>query len=117
MAEPSKAELGSQAEERRCGSRFARLPDDDFAAVWIGSEEPQLAEVHDESLHGISLIIDDDSGIGVGCEVHIVYAGACHLARAMRVRPHGSGKLLIGFACEQLPELSSEHIRESSAKV
>ena len=90
-------------EERRVATRFERLPDDDFAAIWIGSEEPQLAEVHDESLHGISVILDADWNIGIGCQVHIVYAGTCHLAQARHVKPIAPNQVLVGFHCEPLP--------------
>jgi len=98
---------GLPPEERRTASRFGRLPDEDYAAIWIGGSESQLAEVHDESLHGISLILDADCGIGIGCEAHIVYAGTCHLARVRHVQPLGREKVLIGFQCEPLPDAAS----------
>ena len=96
-------------EERRGASRFGRLPNDDFAAIWVDGAEPLLAEVHDESLRGISLILPCDCAIGIGCQVHIVYAGVCHLAQARHVEPRGQDKLLIGFQCEPLPEVTEPH--------
>ena len=89
--------------ERREASRFGRLVDDDFAAVWLPNQDPILAEVHNESLQGICLVLETNCGIGVGSTVHIVYAGNCHLAQARHVHPHDDGRLLIGFACEVLP--------------
>ena len=94
----------SRGEERRHASRFGRLPDDDFAAIWVGNEEPELAEVHDESLGGISLILSTDCGIGIGSQAHIVYAGVCHLAQAVHVESFNEQQVLIGFQCEAMPE-------------
>ena len=90
--------------ERREASRFGRLAEDDFATLWLPHCEPILAEVHNESLQGICLVLDNDCGIGIGATVHIVYAGTCHLAQARHVEPHQDGRLRIGFHCEALPE-------------
>ena len=91
--------------ERREESRFGRLADDDFAAVWLPNRESILAEVHNESLHGICLVLSADCGIGVGATVHIVYAGSCHAAQARHIEPYSDGRLLVGFHCEALPDL------------
>ena len=96
-------------EERRQGSRFGRLPSDDYAAVWKEHEQPLLAEVHDESLHGISLILDTDSDIRLGTQVYIVYAGMCHLAQARHLETRSDGRMLVGFKCDPLPEVSLPH--------
>ena len=97
---------GVPLEERRDATRFERLPEDDFAAIWMGSEEPQLAEVHDESLHGISLILDTAWNIGIGCQVHIVYAGICHLAQVRHVEPLTDNRVIVGFYCEPAPDMA-----------
>lgn len=108
MSENSK-QPAEFSEERRQGSRFGRLPSDDFAAVWKEHEQPLLAEVHDESLQGISLILDSDSDIGLGTQVYIVYAGMCHLAQARHLETRSDGRILVGFKCEPMPDVSLPH--------
>lgn len=106
MSDIDEQQVGSHG-ERREASRFGRLAEDDFAAVWLPQCDPILAEVQNESLHGLCLVLDVDCGIGVGSTVHIVYAGACHTAQARHVAPHSDGRLLIGFHCEALPDVLS----------
>lgn len=89
--------------ERRQSTRFEKMPDEDFAAVWRPGDEAALAEVHDESLGGLGLVLDAKCGIGLGCHVQIVYAGGCYLAQARHVEPWRDGQLLVGFQCEPVP--------------
>lgn len=90
-------------EERRESTRFGRSPEDDFAAVRINGDGALLAEVHDESLRGISLILGVESRLNVGQTVQIDYVGSQYEATVRHVTAWTDNKLLIGFRCELLP--------------
>jgi hypothetical protein len=86
-------------EERRLSSRFGRDDDTDFAALRLSSGEEVIAMVFDESLGGISLVIDDASRLPIGAEVKIAYAGSFVRAVVKHLRPIGGGtKSIVGFA-------------------
>ncbi|MCA9268379.1 MAG: hypothetical protein KDA41_07900 [Planctomycetales bacterium] len=90
-------------DERRDATRFPCNADEEFAAIWLGAEEPTLAEVFDESLGGISLLLDRADGFGLGCTANIAYRGGYYVAQARHVKTWHDGRLLIGFICEPMP--------------
>jgi hypothetical protein len=90
-------------DEQRRASRFEQSPDEVYAAVWVDGDEALLAEVHDESLGGIALLLDNDGGIGLGSMVNIVFAGSHFVAQARHVETWDHDRVLIGFRCEAAP--------------
>ena len=65
-SEPTPASNGAAGpfdplDERRQATRFPRLPATDFAVVWQTPGEEILAEVHDESLTGLGILLADVS--------------------------------------------------------
>jgi hypothetical protein len=90
-------------EERRNFSRFGRDEDTDFAALRLPSGEETIAMVFDESLGGISLVVDDARRLFIGAEVRIAYAGCSVRAQVKHMRPFkGGAKSIVGFATERL---------------
>jgi hypothetical protein len=87
-------------EERRQASRFRCDEETELAAVWLAPGEEQLAVVFDESLGGISLMLDNVARLIVGGEVGIAYAGTFVRGTVRHIRPHTGGKFVVGFATE-----------------
>jgi hypothetical protein len=85
-------------EERRSATRFGRDEDTDFAVLKLSTGKEMVAMVFDESLGGISVVIDDVSPLPVGAEVQIVYAGFEAYATVIHVRPLIGGRSVVGFA-------------------
>jgi hypothetical protein len=90
-------------DEQRRASRFEQSPDEVYAAVWIDGEEAILAEVHDESLGGIGLLLDIGCGIGLGSVINIVFAGSHYVAQVRHVKPWDHDRVLVGFHCDAVP--------------
>ncbi len=97
--------MGSQEhnafEERRHASRFGRDEETEFAAVWLTPSEEVIVPVCDESLGGLSLLIDDPSRLSVGGEVGIAYAESFFRATVVHLRARGDGKYVVGFKTTQ----------------
>jgi len=60
------------------------------------------AEVHDESLGGMGLVLEDATHFCVGQEVEIAYLDSRFKAEVRHVRPHDEGRFLVGFKCESV---------------
>ena len=84
-------------EERRRASRFARDEELERAAIWFNPGEDLLAPVFDESLGGISLVVDDGGRFPVGSEVGIAYANSFFQASVVHVQKRRDGKFVVGF--------------------
>jgi len=97
-------------EERRQATRFPKEESSEFAAVWKRPGDELLAEVevHDESLGGISLVLDDVAETPVGASVHLAYAGQYCTATVRHWQPRSDGRFLVGFECTPLAEESRE---------
>jgi hypothetical protein len=87
-------------EERRHASRFRCDEETALAAVWLPLGEEQIAVVFDESLGGISLMLDDVVHLTVGGEVGIAYAGTFVRGTVRHIRPLAGGKFVVGFSTE-----------------
>lgn len=86
--------------EKRDSSRFARHPDSDFATMWLGDEDgPQTVEVHDESLGGISVFVDNRFPIHVDDLVRLQYSGALYQCQVRHVTP--GERVLVGLSCQE----------------
>ena len=90
------------SDELRQSTRFVRERGTDSAVLWFGDGEPLLVDVHDESLSGLGLYLDDVKGIDDGCDVNIVYAGQFMTAHVRHIEPQPDGGYIVGFECEQI---------------
>jgi len=92
----------SIVDELRGWSRFRKERGTDVAIVFRPRREPLLADVHDESLAGISLYQDDIEGCHVGDEVEMIYENQFFRARVRHVEPQDEdGQYIVGFECER----------------
>jgi hypothetical protein len=95
-------------EDLRQSTRFPKEPGMDFATIRWASGEEVLAEVHDESLTGICLILPDASGLAVGTLTELVYHATPLHGEVRHVTLRADGKYLIGFSCDPLSSASGE---------
>jgi hypothetical protein len=84
-------------EERRRASRFARDEDVERAAIWFNPGDDIVVPVCDESLGGISLLVDDDERFPLGGEVGIAYASSFFQATVIHIQRRRDGKFKVGF--------------------
>jgi hypothetical protein len=94
-------------DELRSWTRFAKECGTDVALVFHPSDDQVLADVHDESLTGIGLYLDDIRSFGVGQQVEIIYDNEFFCARVSRVDRYREGGYIVGFSCER--ESALEH--------
>ena len=92
--------LHTPVDELRSWTRFAKERGSDFAVIWHPDSEEILAEVHDESLAGLGVYLDDLDGLDVGQEVEVVFAGESFRARVRHIEPL-DGEYFVGFDCER----------------
>ena len=59
-------------QDLRQSTRFRKEPGTDFVVIWRQAGEELLAEVYDESLTGICLVMSDASQYPVGAEADLV---------------------------------------------
>jgi hypothetical protein len=104
--EPQKRHPGS--DELRAGTRFLKEPDTDSAVVWQQPGGEQLVTVHDESLHGICLVMRDIATFKVGVTATIVYHADVLDGTVRRIEQLPDGMFLVAFAC--LPGRSDRHL-------
>lgn len=90
-------------DELREGSRFEKDEQCDFAALHFPDGEHQLVEVHDESLGGLSLLLDKLGDLQLGSRLDIIYAGGYQSAIVQHIEPQCDGRYLVGFECKALP--------------
>ena len=97
--------LCTSLDEQREATRFEREAGTDFAVIWQESDEAIAAEVHDESLTGLGILVDSELDLALGSRVHVVYAGE-HLDGEVRhITRQPNGKNLVGLRCQPwLPE-------------
>lgn len=89
----------SDSEERREGSRFLKEPDSAFAVIWREPGHEWLGEVHDESLHGLGLICDEQAALNLGDEVSLIFEGQLLRGLVRHIDFRNDGRRLIGLAC------------------
>ena len=90
-------------DERRSWTRFPKERGTETAVIMHPQCGEMLADVHDESLGGIGLFMDDDAVecFFLGQEVDIVYAGDFFRACVRHVQPHETQGYIVGFSREQ----------------
>jgi hypothetical protein len=88
-------------DELRQASRFITEPGACYAAVWQNGGDEILAEVHDESLGGIALILNDVSPFQVGQQAKIAFQHSVMHAIVRHVEPQEDGTYVVGFECDQ----------------
>ena len=86
-------------EEQRQATRFRKEPDAEFAVVRLLVGVELLAEVYDESLTGLGLIVADASNFSVGTTATIVYQGDALCATVRHVNPRPDGTFFVGCQC------------------
>ena len=87
-------------DEQRRATRFEKDPDSEFAAVWLSPHDEILAEVHDESLGGLGLLVDDASKMRPGVAAHVVYLGRLYHCMIRHVERQASGLWIVGMSCD-----------------
>ena len=88
-------------DELRQASRFVTDPGGCYAAVWQHAGDEILAEVHDESLGGIALILEDVTTFQVGAEAEISFQHSLTRATVRHFERRDDGTYLVGFECER----------------
>ena len=70
--------------------------------LWRQPGEEILASVHDESLGGLGLILDDASGFELGTEATIVFASHFFEGTVRHIESRADGTYLVGFSCKSI---------------
>ena len=91
-------------EELRNSTRFRKERGTDTALLWLDKNEPVLVDVHDESLGGIGLYLDEIDSICTAEEIHIVYAGEVQRAEIRHIEREPNGTFVVGFECKHVAE-------------
>lgn len=86
-------------DERRRESRFPKEAGVERAVVWQQPGDELLVDVHDESLHGLGLILPDAASFPIGAAATIVYQHEVYDATVRHVERLPSGASLVGFEC------------------
>ncbi len=91
-------------DELRSWTRFAKERGTDVAVVFHLQREQILADVHNESLTGIGLRLEDGESFHVGEEVEIIYDNEFFRARVRHVELQDEGDYIIGFDCQRVKQ-------------
>lgn len=86
--------------EERESTRFPKEPQTIYAAVWRVEGEEILAEVHNESLTGIALIVEPELGFQVGDVAHIAFAATVTRGTVRHLKLLQDGRVQVGFSCD-----------------
>ncbi len=84
----------------RQSTRFGRDFGAEEVVLWSVPGEEKLAYVHDESLGGLGVYLDDVHGVNNESEVHIIYAGELLRGRVRHIESQADGGYVVGFECE-----------------
>jgi hypothetical protein len=87
------------SDELRKSTRFRKERGTDTALLWLDDKEPELVDVHDESLGGLGLYLDDIEGICTATEITIIYAGEALRAEIKHIERQTDGTFVVGFDC------------------
>ena len=93
----------SLVEERRGWTRFEKEADSDEAVIVHPECGEILAEVHDESLGGLAVILSDDviPFFPINAQVDVIYCREFFPAYVRHVERQPAGGYLVGLACER----------------
>jgi hypothetical protein len=110
MTEPSRPRpvCDFDLDDLRQSTRFRKEPGTDFAVIWRQPGAEVLAEVYDESLSGICLVLADASHFPVGAEAELVYHATPLHGEVRHVTPQDNGTCLVGLSCERWPSAVPE---------
>ena len=100
--QPRQSAYRHLLDDRRASTRMPKEPDTDFAAIFSEDGEPLLAEVHDESLGGLCLVLEDVATYPIASEAEILYQSTLLCATVRHIEPRCDGKFLVGFECHPL---------------
>lgn len=89
-------------DEARRGSRFGKDPDVEVAVIFRPQHEQLLVSVHDESLTGLGLYLDDLEDLAIGEEVDILYESEFLRGCVRHIERQPDGRFVVGFSCERL---------------
>lgn len=91
--------------ERREATRFQHDDGTDFAVIFREPGEELLAEVHDESVTGLGILVDAELDLQLGSHINVVYAGEFMQGEVRHITMQSGGKCLVGLHCQRiLPE-------------
>jgi len=88
-------------EEMRKATRFVKEPDTEFAVIRAEQGVEILAEVRDESLFGLGLIVAELATLEIGHQVTIAYHKEVLDATLRNVTPRPNGTFWVGFECRR----------------
>jgi len=91
----------TNVDDLRSWTRYAKERGTDVALVFHPQCEPILADVHDESLTGIGLYLDDIESLDVEQDVEIIYDNEFFRAHVCHVAAQQDGGYLVGFDCDR----------------
>ena len=94
-------QAAAAVEELRKATRFVKEPDTEFAMIHVERGVEILAEVRDESLFGLGLIVANVAALEIGQEVTIVYRRDELNATVRNVDLRPNGTFLVGFECRR----------------
>ncbi|MDA1051528.1 MAG: PilZ domain-containing protein [Planctomycetota bacterium] len=83
-------------------TRFGREFGAEEVVIWTSPGEEKLAYVHDESLGGLGLYLDEVQGLENGSEVDMVYTGQLLRGCVRHIEPHAEGGYVVGFECHEI---------------
>ncbi|REJ68156.1 MAG: hypothetical protein DWQ31_08455 [Planctomycetota bacterium] len=98
-SQASSSHERNSLDERRTATRMQKTPDTEFGMIWSRVGEALPAEVHDESLGGLALLVDDATGYRVGGEVEIYYQSTIYTGEVRHIEPLSDGTFRVGFEC------------------
>lgn len=84
--------------ERRQATRFERNASMDFVVIWREPGEERLVEVHDESLTGLGILVDDKLDLKLGSPLRLIYAGEYLEGEVRHITKRPDQRYLIGLA-------------------
>ncbi len=90
-----------RVQELRKATRFVKEPDTEFAVIQVERGVEILAEVRDESLFGLGLVVADVGPLEIGQEVTIVYRREVLDAIVRNASSRPNGTFHVGFECRR----------------
>ena len=91
-------------DDQRRESRVLIDPGTDHAVVWQQPGDELLYAVHDESLHGLCLVMASAAKFPVGATATIVFHHDCLDAVVRHVDAQADGSYLVGFECRPVEQ-------------
>lgn len=91
-------------EEKRNSTRFMREEGSDFAIILMDDGSELNVEVHDESLGGLGVIVNDAQDFQPGSQVKVFYAGDHFLGEVRHINIQSDGRYVIGLSCDRIKD-------------